>query len=432
MPFVTGRCFIGLALLAGFHAAMAAPAAAQTAPDVFDINVLHEVRLFINSRDLALLRERYQDDSYYPADFSWSGIRTASVAVRSRGSRGSRSPDKLHLRVDFNRYASGQTFLGLRSLILKNLVQQPSMITEQVALAVFDRMGEPVPRESFCRLYINDVYQGVYSIVESVDEDFLARTLGRDDGFLFSFQFELDNPFWGADLGDDYAPYRALFEAETHEMAPDAVLYGPVRELFRQVNAPFDGVWRSRVEEYLDLRQFVTHVAIEACIAEIDGLLRLDGMNNFFLHRRNGDTRHRLLVWDKDRAFSWIERPILLFADENEVLRRALAFQDLWSLYLDVLEQCARTAQEGDWLLATIERLTAVIADAAREDPLKPYSNEEFEAATEFLRRFARERPAFVLGDVAAHRLSGPGPADPEPEALPAWRRPAIPRLAPE
>ena len=47
----------------------------------------------------------------------------------------------------------------------------------RTTMAFFERMGEPAPRQSFCRLYINNVYHGVYAIVESVDSDFLARTL---------------------------------------------------------------------------------------------------------------------------------------------------------------------------------------------------------------------------------------------------------------
>ena len=142
--------------------------------------------------------------------------------------------------MDFNRYARGRTVLGLKSIILKNLVQQPSMIAEQVTMALFERMGQPVPRESFSRLYINNVYQGVYSIVESVDEDFLERTVGRNDGYLFSYQFGPEiPPFWGGDLGDDYAPYKVLFEPETTK-----------REQIEQRGVKFDPRGRVRIERH--------------------------------------------------------------------------------------------------------------------------------------------------------------------------------------
>ncbi len=44
---------------------------AQQATDFFDPGTLQEVRLFINSRDLSEMLERYWEDRYYPADFVW-------------------------------------------------------------------------------------------------------------------------------------------------------------------------------------------------------------------------------------------------------------------------------------------------------------------------------------------------------------------------
>ena len=127
------------------------------------------------------LRSDYRENIYYAADFQWRNIRVRNVAVRSRGG-GSRNPTKPALRVDFNRYTTGQQFLGLKSLVLDNLWQDGSFVAESTAMAFFERMGQAAPRESFCRLYINNVYHGVYAIVESVDTDFLARTLGEKDG----------------------------------------------------------------------------------------------------------------------------------------------------------------------------------------------------------------------------------------------------------
>ena len=67
--------------------------------------------------------------------------------VRSRG-LGSRSGTKPGLRVDFDRYSSNQTFLGLKSLVLDNLTQDESGVKESVTMRLFARLGVPAPRES--------------------------------------------------------------------------------------------------------------------------------------------------------------------------------------------------------------------------------------------------------------------------------------------
>jgi spore coat protein CotH len=384
-----------------------APAFAQTAADLFDASTLQEIRLFMNSRDLQQLREHYEESTHYTVDLLWRGTRLRNAAVRSRGT-GSANPVKPGLRIDFDRYTTGQRFLGLRTLVLDNLWQDPAMIREQLVMALFTRMGQPAPRQSFCRLFINNQYQGVYALTEEPNAEFAARVLEETGGYLFEYRWVM--PYYAEDLGENPVSYTQLFAPRTHELEAESTLYRPIQELFRQVNQPDDAVWRDRVEQYLDLSQFITYVAIETFVAENDGVLGYAGMNNFYLYRSAGSTRHRLFPWDKDNAFLAVDKPVLDRADENVLFRRARAHADLRDLYLQVLEQCARSAAEEEWLAAEIERQVSVIATAAHDDPRKQYSNEQFDQQIDFLREFARRRSVFVLAEVEAVRRR-PAPA---------------------
>lgn len=372
-------------------------ASAQTAADLFDRNTVQEIRLFINTRDLDALRTKFREDIYYVVDFQWRNIRVRNAAVRSRGGV-SRNPSKPALRIDFNRFTTGQRFLGLKALVLDNLWQQPSFVAESTSMAFFDRMGQPAPRLSFCRLYINNAYHGVYTIVEAVDTDFLARTLGENTGYLFSYQ--LHARFYGEYLGENLGEYKLRFQAQTHELESDATLYAPIRDLFREVNHPPDAVWRDRVEQYIDLRQFITHVAIETFLAEVDGILGVYSMNNFYLYRDAGTSRHRLIPWDKDSTLIFADSPIFANAEENVLFRNAIVYRDLFDLYLEVLERCAVAAAEEGWLEAEITRAAALVAPHVRADARKRFSDEEFDDGVIQLQRFARERPSFVLKEL--------------------------------
>ena len=95
-------------------------------------------------------------------------------------------------------------------------------------------------------------------------------------------------------------------------------------------------------------------------------------------------------------------------------MTHALESPDLRTLYLDTLLEAGRLAGEvpldtlpGDtrgWLEREIDRANALIAPSVLTDTLKPYTNDEFVAAVEYLRLFARERATFVNADVAASR----------------------------
>lgn len=149
--------------------------------------------------------------------------RVRNIGIRSRGGA-SRNPFKLGLRIDFNRFTKGQEFLGVKSIVLDNLWQDGSFIHERLTMALFERLGEPAPRESFCRLYINNEFQGLYAIVESVDNKFLARMLGESDGYLFAYQYQVDEPYYGEYLGSDLGPYKAHFDPQNHEKEADTIL----------------------------------------------------------------------------------------------------------------------------------------------------------------------------------------------------------------
>jgi spore coat protein CotH len=368
---------------------------------LFDDTLLHEVRLLVHSRDYQQLRAGYLTNTYYPADLVWGTTRVRNVGVRSRGG-GSRNPNKLGLRVDMDRYTKNQRLEGLRSLVLDNSWQDPSSMRESLAMSVFRRAGQPAPRESYCRLYINNVYQGLYLIVEPIDGAFASRAFSDANGFLY--EYEWVSAFYGEYLGDGFDGYKARFKPQTRELEADATLYGPLRDMFREINAEDDPVWRERVEARLDLAQYVTQAAIEAFLGENDALLGYAGMNNFYLYRGATSTRFRVLPWDRDFAFTFAESSVLRSTDENIPLARALAYPDLRALFLDTLVAVADLVEADDWLALEIERRAALISAAMREDTRKQFGNDDFDAALDFLRGFAAERPARVRAEVATLR----------------------------
>src|SRR5580765_4129977 len=169
----------------------ASNAAAQTQDEFFDDTFVHELRIDIRNSDWDLLREHFLDNTYYPVVFHWiyrgKDIIINDVGIRSRG-HGSRSPVKPNLRVDVNRYAPGQTFLGLGSFILKANNQDPSMLKERSVFKLWDRTGLPASREAFSRLYINNEYYGVFLLTEELRTEYTQRYLNDTNGDLYEWK----------------------------------------------------------------------------------------------------------------------------------------------------------------------------------------------------------------------------------------------------
>jgi spore coat protein H len=398
-------------VLAGLAAAGTLTVAQTTSPgpvlaaELFDSLELQRVDLRLNSTDWLKLQQNFLSNEYYPADIVFNGQTARNVGIRSRG-LGSRNERKPGLRVDMNRYADGQTFLGEHAFVLDNLTQDPSMVRETVVMKLFARLGIPAPRESHVLLYINNTFAGVYAAVEEIDKRFLARIYGivaedtQNDGYLFEFNFV--EPWYFTYLGADLEQYKLRFDAKTKENRPDQEKYGPIEELVRFTNElPADQL-QSGIGDRLDLPAFMRYVAAQAYVAQNDGFLGYAGMNNFYFYRLEGSPQHVFLAWDEDNAFETIDYPIMSRIEENVLMRKAMQVPELREAFFNGIRAAIASADEPTgpnqrpWLEFEITRQLDLIAQSVRDDQNKPYTVVDHENDRSMMIDFAQNRSRIV------------------------------------
>ena len=407
------------ATIAG-QSAPAPPAAAPRPSDpLFYDTVVHDIFLTVNSKDWQSLKDHYLDNTYYPANFRWHDQTVRNVGIRSRG-HASRSPFKPSLRVDFNRYVTDGQFLGLTALVLRNNSQDPSGLRERISMLLFNRMRAPYALEAHARLYINNEFSGLYSLVEEPDGNMAQRLFNENAGNVYEFTYNPgDPPYYLEDRGPDQARYvPAPFEPKTHETDPHA---DAIEEFIRTVNDS-DGVFRASMPTYVDFNNLITHTAIEMFIGDLDGYHGQFGVNNFDVYRYADRKQLMFIPWDKSYAFAG-EATLTIWHDlldvsadkRNRLTMRLLGFADLKSQLLDTLIAVANSATQRDpsnpadsrgWMEREIEREYAQIKDFAVVAPpdLALFTRADFEQAVEHLRDFARRRADFVAAEVAAAR----------------------------
>ena len=411
----------------------AAPSFAQTQDDLFNGDILHEVRIYVNPEDLVTLKQNIdicpnQDlealegervpnvpriECWFAVDFHWKfngrDITTAQGGIRSRG-KGSRSPIKPSFKIEFDRYESNNHFLGLKALILRANTQDASSMHERVAMEFFRKLGIAAPRDVHTRLYINDQYAGLYSLGDEVDEVFLLRNFGEKDGYLYSYEWV--EPYAFGYLGSDVSKYSPLpFQPQNHLIDVDP---SPIEAMVRTINESPAAQFSAAVSQYIDLNSLFRELAVENFLADQDSVIGDYLLNNFFLYRFRNSVRSIFIPWDKSNAFWVTDWNIFHNFQSNILTNRALsAAPELISLYRDTLRQAADLAGGvGGWLEQEIRKEYQQIQQAAYEDRLKlcdqgatgylhPCSNEEFDAEVAYLIRFAQQRAAFVRAQLA-------------------------------
>jgi spore coat protein CotH len=393
----------GALLLAAVSADMR-EAAAQTSADLFNDQALQRIDLWVNTRDWNLLRANPDSNDYYPANMKWNGTTVTNVGIRLRGS-GSLSTTKPALRVDFNRYDTGRTFLGLTAISLRNSVQDPSGVRELLTMKTYRAMGLPAPRMAPAALYVNNAYFGYYTLTEEIDEAFLANVFGESGGYLFEYRWS--SYYYFGYLGTALAPYASLWEPRTRATESQGSLYLPVEAMVRSINEAPDGNFVAAVSPYTDLKAFMRLGAVQAAIAEADGLLGSWAVNNHYLYRPDGRTLHHFIPWDATESLHASDYPLHVGHDENVLMRRALTVPSLTVLYYDTLVAAANLFDQADgaaepgqaapgWLEREASRLLDLVRPAMLADQVKPFTNEEFEAGAEEVLTFSRIRGEFV------------------------------------
>ncbi len=335
-----------------------APLGAQTTADLFDSTTLRRVDLQLHSSDWNKLKENFQTNTFYPADFVWNGQTVYNAGIRSRG-RGSRNTHKPGLKIDFDKYSTNQKFLGLKSLVLDNLTQDPSGIHETVAMAFLTRLGIPAPRETHVKLYVNNEYIGLYAVVEAVDKEMLARVYGsigedvQNDGWLYEFSWQEDWRF--TNLGTDLRDIKLRFGATTHESETDEKKYRKVQELITLANQTPEDRFVEVIGPIFDLPGFIRYVAAQAFLGDTDGFLGSQGMNNFYLYRLENQDKHVLISWDTDNTF-WGPLFPIKPDDTNVLMQKLMRIPEYNALWYAEIRRAAEMAEADGWLDTEIIR----------------------------------------------------------------------------
>ena len=385
---VTGMLVIAAALLA--------PLPARAADPIFDQSVLHETRLVMDPADWQALRDNFRTNQYYAANISIDGEVVQQVGIRSRG-KGSRSGTKPGIQVDMNKYVSAQEFHGYKSLVVDNLVQDPSFLREPLSFAVFEAMGIPAPQIAYTRLTVNDQYWGLYTLVEDVTKPFLESRLGDKEGNLYKYEY-LDAYYmtYKGAAANAYVPVP--FEPKTNESHLDTT--GLVA-FIRTINEAPDSGFTAAISAFLDTPTFLRYVAVENAIAENDGFVGYAGMNNYYLYQFTGGNRFVFIPWDKDTTFTDQTWPLFQRMDTNVLTRRLMEDSEQAQVYVAAVGQAAAFVSEG-FLVPRLDALYEVLRNAALTDTKKPQSNDEFELAVAQLRGIIAARQPDIMGQVQA------------------------------
>ena len=312
------------------------------------------------------------DFDWAHADFEFGGAGFTNAAARIKGNGtwlGSLHGDKRAFKVELNKFTKGQKLGGLADLTFNNLVHDHSCMGDALGYEFFRDAGVPAPRTAYAWLTVSVEQQwerkplGLYAMIETVDEAFVAERFGSKKTPLFKpVTYNLFEH-----LGDDWSAYAAIYDLKT-KATPEQ--RRRVIDLARLVSFADDAEFAARVGGWLDLDEFARFLAGNVLLSSYDGILS-DGQN-FYVYLDPRSNKFGFIPWDLDLAWGSffligtkpeLERASLWhpWVGPNRFLERVMAVEEFRRLYRAHLEDFSTRLFVPERLSRRIDELAAVI-----------------------------------------------------------------------
>ena len=158
---------------------------------LFDTDEVMQVNISIDEDDWESMLSNALSEEYYTCDVEINGLTVKNVAIRPKGNTSltniANDPDtdRYSLKLEFDHYVEGQTCYGLDKLILNNNYADATNMKEAIVYDMYQFLGADASLYNYAEVYVNGEYWGVYLALEGVEQSFMLRNYGTQDGELY-------------------------------------------------------------------------------------------------------------------------------------------------------------------------------------------------------------------------------------------------------
>lgn len=278
---------------------------------VFDDTSVGEVKILIDPAYLDFIFDpsHAESDSLFPATLIFKnavipGDTLRNIGFRTRGNT-SRYSAKKSFKIDINHFVPGRQFYDLEKLNLNGEHNDPSIIRSKLCWDLFQRIGVPASRANHVKLTINNRYMGLYIHVEHIDDEFVQKRFGNQNGNLYKCLYPADLVY----LGADQPPYqeffgdRRVYDLMTNKAKND---YSDLVHFIDVLNNTPQPSLKSELEQIFHVENFLKWLALNVLVGSWDDYWYLK--NNYYLYHNTATDQFEFIPYDYDNTYGvdWV------------------------------------------------------------------------------------------------------------------------------
>ena len=301
---------------------------------------------------------------YVRAAVRFGGRTVDKVRIRFKGHRAMEGWDgKPAFKLRFNKTKGGH-FLGLKNIVLNNMVEDPTMMREVLGYRLYAAAGVVAPRTGYAQVSVNGKPFGLYLLLEGIDE----KLLGSGP------QYEGE---YGCDLYPDDVPgFRRVTGKDPGRKQLTA--------LAKAAAGPMGGLLA-----VVDRKRFLAYLAVSAFVGDYDGYRQ---SHNYRIYRDPGSKQWSFIPWGIDRIFI---RRLGVYDSGGWLAKRCFGDRACRVEFVRAMNSVIDTF-EGLDLSATATKIAGSIKGPMNADLRRPYNASKSNAYHERLLAFLKTRPAEV------------------------------------
>ena len=310
------------------------------------------------------------------------------AAVRFKGNASYMSSQrglKRPFKIDLNKFEKNAQFNGVTTLVLNNNVMDASMMRETIAYPLFRAAGLPASRTGYAKVYLTvpgkhaREYVGLYTLVEYVDEEFIARHFGNSDGLLLKPEGMQGGVQY---LGENWDKYKDRYDAkfgDKGEQGKKARQH--LIQFTNLVNSGSDEDFKNKIGDYLDVDAFLRFLSVNVLVANLDSILAMG--HNYYIYLAPKTNKFVFFPWDLDLSFAGfpmggsaeqqldlsIEQP---YTGTNKLIARLLANEAVRKSYHNHLQALMKTSFSAEKLEPQIAAAEQLIRETIKAEPAPP------------------------------------------------------------
>lgn len=156
-----------------------------------------EIDIEVNEEDWQSLLDNPLAKEYVSGDLIINGNKFSTVGIRTKGNTSltqvaqMEDSDRYSLEFKSNCYIKGQTFYGLDSFCINNMISDPTYMKDYLAYDLMEYIGVDTPLTNYANVTVNGEDFGFYIAIERYSKSFLDRVYNTSGGELYNIKMSM-------------------------------------------------------------------------------------------------------------------------------------------------------------------------------------------------------------------------------------------------